>query len=148
MKKYLGVKLIEAEPMTYFEFAKEKYGTVREDAVDSEGYKVKYSDDYVSFSPKEVFEKAYLPLADEEGKKIIEEDVDKFVKEATETKYGERTTLLHATLRNDFIITESSTCVEAENYSSTVGYEVCVDNIRKKIWELLGFVLKWGRNGI
>ena len=26
MKKYIGVKLIEAEPMTHEEYAKEKYG--------------------------------------------------------------------------------------------------------------------------
>lgn len=62
MKKYLGTKLIEATPMTYFEFAKEKYGVVRDDAKDSDGYKVVYAPDgYTSFSPKDVFEEAYRP---------------------------------------------------------------------------------------
>lgn len=50
MKKYIGVKLIEAEPMTN---------------KDKEGYKVVYPDGYVSWSPKEVFEKAYSPCGSE-----------------------------------------------------------------------------------
>jgi hypothetical protein len=65
MKKYLGVKLIEAEPMTHGQFAKEKYGENQietdfsKENKDTEGYKVVYQDGYVSWSPKEVFEKAY-----------------------------------------------------------------------------------------
>ena len=49
MKKYLGVKIIQAEPM--FSTDKEK-----------EGYKVIYEDGYVSWSPKDVFEKAYRQI--------------------------------------------------------------------------------------
>lgn len=44
MKKYLGVKIIEAE-------SEIKNG--------ENGYKVVYEDGYVSWSPKDVFEKAY-----------------------------------------------------------------------------------------
>lgn len=65
MKKYLSVKIITATPMTHGEFAKEKYGEGQietefsKENVNSEGYKVVYEDGYTSWSPKEVFEKAY-----------------------------------------------------------------------------------------
>lgn len=56
---YLGVKLVQAEPMQ-----KEKWDATKkfEDRGDHslvDGYKVIYEDGYTSWSPKEVFEKAY-----------------------------------------------------------------------------------------
>lgn len=58
MEKYIGVKLIEAEPMSEVDFLLEK-GDVLADHKNREGYKVKYPDGYVSWSPKSVFEEAY-----------------------------------------------------------------------------------------
>lgn len=63
MKKYLGTKLVTAKPMTRAEAevilgksikpAKQEYS--------GEGYLVRYEDGYQSWSPKEVFIKAYKP---------------------------------------------------------------------------------------
>ena len=69
MVKYLGVKLILATLMTHGEYSKEKYGesTNSEFSIqnkDTEGYKVVYEDGYISWSPKEAFEKAYRPITD------------------------------------------------------------------------------------
>lgn len=47
MKNYIGVKIIKARPMS-------KYGV--------DGYEVMYPDGYVSWSPKDVFEKAYREI--------------------------------------------------------------------------------------
>jgi len=55
MDKYIGTKIIEAEPATC---PKEVNGH----PVGEMGYKVKYPDGYVSWSPKDVFEKAYLKI--------------------------------------------------------------------------------------
>jgi hypothetical protein len=56
MEKYLGVKLVEAEP-------KERYKDVDYENCllknKQEGYKVVYPDGYESWSPKEIFEEAY-----------------------------------------------------------------------------------------
>lgn len=52
MKKYIGTKIIEAEPMTRVE-------TV--DCSTREGYRVRYADGYESWSPKEAFDEAYRP---------------------------------------------------------------------------------------
>ena len=61
MKKYLGTKLVTAKPMTredaeavlgkFIKPAKQEYS--------GEGYLVRYEDGYQSWSPKEVFDKAY-----------------------------------------------------------------------------------------
>ncbi len=58
MKKYIGVKMIMAEPATkgdcYNGFAK-----LSQEQAQQEGYKVVYTDGYESWSPKDVFEEAY-----------------------------------------------------------------------------------------
>ena len=64
MKKYIGTKIIEAAPAI-------RMGGKVYDANEliprsmepvEEGYKVRYSDGYESFSPKDVFEEAYRPI--------------------------------------------------------------------------------------
>lgn len=62
MKQYIGTKIIKAKPMSRGEYNIYRGWTipVDEDPAD-EGYLVKYSDDYVSWSPKDVFEEAYRP---------------------------------------------------------------------------------------
>lgn len=63
MKKYIGTKQVEAEPMTMGE-AYDK-GLLHRDASlcegdrQREGYYVKYKDGYESWSPKQAFEEAY-----------------------------------------------------------------------------------------
>lgn len=62
MKKFIGTKQVSAEPMTYGE-AHTK-GLIRENAYvagnnDKPGYFVEYADGYQSWSPADVFEKAY-----------------------------------------------------------------------------------------
>ena len=61
MKKYIGTKQIEAESMTRGDawgkhLLREKPST---ENFDDEGYHVRYEDGYESWSPKDVFEKAY-----------------------------------------------------------------------------------------
>lgn len=64
MKKYLGVKIISAEPQIKFGLPADK-DTVDElgsAPVEVDGYKVVYEDGYESWSPADVFEKAYRPI--------------------------------------------------------------------------------------
>ena len=55
MKKYIGVKVVSAEPAK----ATKDYGTHK---AGEDGYKVIYKDGYESWSPKDVFEEAYKEL--------------------------------------------------------------------------------------
>jgi len=58
VEKYIGTKIIEAEPMTSEEY-NEAIRPLFYSGNDKRGYKVKYEDGYISWSPKDVFEKAY-----------------------------------------------------------------------------------------
>lgn len=61
MKHYIGVKEIDAKPMTRGEYNIYRGWTIPTDEnPNDEGYLVKYSDDYESWSPKNVFEEAYV----------------------------------------------------------------------------------------
>ena len=60
MKNYLGVKFVKAKPMNLGDYNKFKGWTIPTDEdLLAEGYLVQYSDDYISWSPKEEFEKSY-----------------------------------------------------------------------------------------
>lgn len=69
MKQYRGVKTVKAEPCTLDEFINstgiDPYkgrDSKSHHTPDDEGYKVMYTDDYVSWSPKDVFEASYHPV--------------------------------------------------------------------------------------
>ena len=60
MKTYIGCKRINAKPMTNGEYAELKGCAIPTNENSKvEGYMVEYSDGYVSWSPKDVFEEAY-----------------------------------------------------------------------------------------
>ena len=62
MKKYIGIKVIKAEPMTMKEAQKvlgRKIATLKPVTVEENGYLVEYKDGYKSWSPKDVFEESY-----------------------------------------------------------------------------------------
>ena len=58
MQKYIGTKIIEAEPC----LRKAPSEHVLIDSGYEAGYKVRYPDGYESWSPKNVFEEAYRPI--------------------------------------------------------------------------------------
>jgi hypothetical protein len=61
MKKYIGVKIVEAEPMNLGDYNKFRGWTIPEDEdPERPGSRVVYEDGYVSWSPAEAF-KAYRP---------------------------------------------------------------------------------------
>jgi len=134
-QKYIGVKQqVEAWP---------------EDKNGNPGYRVKYPDGYISWSPKNVFESAYLPMGeDNDGSKITEQMVTDFIVIRTVHKIGDKTTVVQVTLQNRFLITEASSCVDPANYDEDIGVKICVDRIKTKVFELLGFLLQTARYGI
>lgn len=68
MKQYIGTKIIQAEP-AYRVSNDHAHHIIVTDPADAyanypdveEGYRVRYQDDYESWSPKDVFEEAYRP---------------------------------------------------------------------------------------
>ena len=155
MKKYIGTKLIEAEKAYRVDG---KVVTLAENKVPcgykvERGYKVRYADGYESFSPQGVFESAYLPLEvngmlKTEAPSISTEMVERFIDHHETVTMGGKTTVVRAVLKNGFEIVESSSCVSAENYDEKLGEEICMEQIRNKVWELLGFLLQTAVGGV
>ena len=167
MKQYIGTKIVEAEPATLYEL-KEGGHFLKKDSEEwtkenaqipelssskREGYAVRYADGYESWSPKDVFELAYLPVEVNKNLKtdrpsISSEMVDHFIKNWRTDTLGDKTTIVRATLRNGFEIVETSSCVSPENYDERIGQELCMKKIKDKVWELLGFLLQTAVNGV
>ena len=59
MKKFIGTKVIMAEPMTLTEAQKVLGREIKPATAEEEGYLVEYKDGYKSWSPKSVFDEAY-----------------------------------------------------------------------------------------
>ena len=78
MKKYIGTKQIEAEPMTMGEAYEKNFlqaGRVPNESEKTKaGYHVKYEGGYESWSPAEPFEKAYKVADTPLDRMIIEYD--------------------------------------------------------------------------
>ena len=65
MDRYLGVKILDAEPMNLGRYNILRGWQIPENEDPTrEGYRVVYSDGYVSWSPKEIFKEAYRRIDD------------------------------------------------------------------------------------
>ena len=154
MRQYIGTKLIEAEPANRVDGKIQPADwPVPNDATVEEGYKVRYPDGYESWSPRDVFERAYLPVTvnpylKTDRPSISSEMVDHFIKNWRTDTLGDKTTIVRATLRNGYEIVETSSCVSPENYDERIGQELCMKKIKDKVWELLGFLLQTAVNGV
>lgn len=154
MKQYIGTKIVEAEPA--YRLDGKVYpitGPYPRSMNLEEGYRVRYADGYESWSPKDVFERAYLPITINENLKtdkpsISQQMVDDFIVKEEVITMGEKTTVVRATLRNGFEIVEASSCVSPENYDEKLGADICMEKIKDKVWMLLGFLLQTGTSGI
>ena len=132
-KSYIGIKLISAIPST-------KDG--------QEGYTVKYPDGYISWSPKEQFESAYLPLSSDEGKICIEDLRSMTARVDAENLADGKTTLVKRELVTGFVQYETSSCVDPKNYDPVLGADIAVKRMDTGLWFALGFVLQWAKYGL
>lgn len=80
MKTYKCHKTVQAKPMNKYEYYINIKGVdCKED--NEEGYLVKYSDDYISWSPKAAFEEGYTEINDEpKTGKILDISAEKSAK--------------------------------------------------------------------
>ena len=135
MDKYIGVRLVDAE------YNKE-----------TNGYDIIYKNGHESWATKNVFEEAYLKVDKNinlpSDISISEDMVKAFIKDIECVTMGKKTTVVMATLVNDFVIVEASSCVDEKNYNEEMGKEICLNKIYDKIWELLGFLLQTAQKGI
>jgi len=145
MNKFIGFKMVQAEEMTVEE-RKIYFPNIKPATEEKDGYKVVYPDGYESWSPKSVFEKAYMQVG--QNNTITQENVDMFIASVQDFKLGEKTTTVMVTLVNGFVIVESSSCVDPANFNQEIGKDICMEKVKDKIWGLLGFLLQTAVSGI
>lgn len=110
------------------------------------GYHVIYPDNHEGWIPLDLFEKQAFRLR--EPDRITSDDVNKFIKNVRSEQIDERTTLTKLTTVTDVIDYKTSTCVNPENYSTSIGEHQNFTRLQDGIFEFLGKALKWGLNGI
>lgn len=76
--------------------------------------------------------------------KITQEDINQLLEEAEVgvATVHDKCTMVSVKLKNGFIITESSACVDPANYDAKTGFDICMDRIESKLWELEGYALQ------
>lgn len=76
--------------------------------------------------------------------KVTEDQIRNLIAESTINvhKIGEKTTLVHFTTPEGFVIIESSSCVDPKNFDEVIGYDICMNRIANKLWELEGYALQ------
>ena len=76
--------------------------------------------------------------------KVTQKEIDRLMDGAEVhcmTEFG-KCTVVTVKLENGFILTESSACVDPENYNQALGKKLCLDRIESRLWELEGYALQ------
>lgn len=174
MQKYIGTISINAKPMTRGEYSKLRNWEIPADENPAdEGYLVEYTDspipniinfsNYVSWLPKDVFERAYqaqpvttnpseddlvteemIKARDLEARRVSVNDLHDSIKDVEILRHrlpnGSclRFAILH--LENGFVVTgRPSVSISAENDNDEVGTKIAIQNAVHELWPFVGF---------
>lgn len=143
----IGIKMVNLEPMVAREALENGY-KIGDCDTSCMGYEITYPDGYKSWCPKDVADKAYFPLHNTNGDRISQEDINKFVAYSELIKVGSKTTNITLTTITGFEVHGQSSCVNAENYSLSVGAKFARPKAEDVLWLCLGFVLQWAKYGL
>lgn len=126
MKKYIGTKIISAEPCA-------KDGR--------DGYTVVYKDGYSSWSPKEAFDEAYVAV-DSIPNRLSVEDLTAKIKHTDYSRIIQTTvTVCTLILENGFTVIGKSACIDPANFDAVFGEQIAYSDALNKMWELEGYLL-------
>lgn len=146
--KAIGIKMVDLVPMTARE-ANDKGHRIGEHSFETEGYEVTYGDGYKSWCPKEVADAAYFRLSPEnDGTKVLKEDVENFVTNVEVMTVGEKTTVVNAHTLTGFDMVRHSSCVDPKNYNEELGKQYALEVVTDDLWGHLGFVIQWAKFGL
>lgn len=75
---------------------------------------------------------------------VTAEQIDALMKDAeiSISTVHDKCTVVSVKLKNGFVITESSACVDKANYNLAVGTDICMERIKNKLWQLEGYFLQ------
>lgn len=152
LRTFIGVKLVQAKSMSHYQFLSEIKNV--NDAVimnevygpDQEGYLVVYPDGYKSWSPKDVFEVAYFGL--EADNVISKNDVENFIDDGKFTQLSDRSAVVTYAGKTGFEYNAVSSCVDPSRFREEIAMTVTKNSVMDRVWEHLGFVLRWAKYGL
>ena len=75
---------------------------------------------------------------------VTKETIDKILSKTLikVEKYGDKTTVIMATLPNGFVIVKHSSCVDLGGRRIIKKKKICMERLVNKIWELEGYKLQ------
>ena len=147
--KAIGIKMVDLQPMFSGQARIRNYRVPENIGDDEQGYEVTYLNGYKSWTPKDVIDSAYYLLSeDNDGTKILKEDVEKFITDVEVMTVGKKTTVVNTHTRTGFDIIRHSSCVDPKNYSEELGKQYAMEEVVNNLWGHLGFVLQWAKYGI
>ena len=146
--KAIGVKMVDIMPMSVSMALEHGYRVGNANPNDM-GYEITYPDGYKSWCPKDVADASYFCLSPEnDGTKILEQDVDNFITAKRGNRIGNKTTLMSLLTITGYECHGLSTCVDENNYNQEIGEKFALEKAKDAIWNGLGFVLQWAKYGL
>lgn len=146
--KAIGIKMVELQPIRAALAVDYGY-KIGNAHPDDMGYEVTYPDGYKSWTPKDIADAAYYKLSkDNDGTKVLKEDVENFITDVEVMTVGEKTTVVNAHTRSGFDTVRHSSCVDPKNYSEELGKQYAMEEVVNSLWSHLGFVLQWAKYGL
>lgn len=147
--KAIGIKMVDLQPMFSGQARIKNYKVPENIGDDEQGYEVTYLNGYKSWALKDVIDSAYYLLSeDNDGTKILKEDVEKFITDVEVMTVGEKTTVVNAHTLTGFDTVRHSSCVDPKNYSEELGKQYAMEEVVNSLWSHLGFVLQWAKYGL
>lgn len=147
--KAINIEMLELKPMIVEEARTLGYKVPDVLYSTDRGYEITYPDGTKTWSLKEEVDSIYYVLSkDNDGTKILKEDVENFITDVDVTTIGEKTTVVNAHTRSGFDTVRHSSCVDPKNYSEELGKQYAMEEVVNDLWAHLGFVLQWAKYGI
>lgn len=147
--KAINIEMLELKPMIAEEARTLGYKVPDVLYSTDRGYEITYPDGTKTWSLKEEVDSIYYVLSkDNDGTKILKEDVENFITDVDVTTIGEKTTVVNAHTRSGFDTVRHSSCVDPKNYSEELDKQYAMEEVVNDLWAHLGFVLQWAKYGI
>jgi hypothetical protein len=83
-----------------------------------------------------------------DGNKILEQDVKNFIAARDAAKIGQKTTIVSLRTITGYETYGLSSCVDPNNYNQELGEKFALEKAKDAIWQGLGFVLQWAKFGL
>lgn len=149
--KALKVEMVDIQPMSSKEAYEKGYPVlVTWTKEDIPGYIVKSRTHPVGewVFEDDIQDLMYVLSEQNDGTKILKEDVENFITDVDVMTVGDKTTVVNAHTLTGFDTVRHSSCVDPKNYSEELGKKYAMEEVINDLWSHLGFVLQWAKFGL